>query len=303
MPEPHVAALQADAIAAVMRSLLAVESASRRSDSSRLALELAVAEASLALGTGGMPEGRTAPRQDTGRGIGAGAFVGATIATHQAEPAHTPTWSGDGGERAVSAPTSEAVPPRTATYPKPVEAHVADTEQATPSGSEPVRIAGPTIATDKDAVTNDRPTGDGTNGREAGSGISGVESATPGAEEVGERWPLVLRWLEDHSKRLVRNTLNTTTGDGIRLEGTELIIGFPSTTSAFVRTQLENPRNRSTLEEAVRAVYGSQWTVRCATIEGLSPPRSADELERDADFLERAWMAGERGPDQGEHSQ
>jgi DNA polymerase-3 subunit gamma/tau len=50
VPEPHVAVCQSAQILPVLRSLLTVESATRRSDSPRWALELAIAEATLSLG-------------------------------------------------------------------------------------------------------------------------------------------------------------------------------------------------------------------------------------------------------------
>lgn len=289
VPEPHVAALQADAIAGVMRSLLAVESASRRSDSSRLALELAVAEATLALGNGNEPGDRPAPRMDIGR---TEMGVAATVYAHPAERLAT---LAERQSAVPSLPSEAARLPDTSRAALP-EGSTGDAGRGTPAGCVSESIAAPLVAVERGGEPVEIMADYGTDGPDAGN-------ATPSAGEVRERWPLVLRWLDEHRKPLIRNTLNATTGDGIRLEGTELIIGFPPTTSVFMRTQLENPRNRSILEEAVRAVYGGQWTVRCATIEGLSPPRTAEELEQDASFLERAWMAGGRGPDQGDHGQ
>lgn len=57
LAEPHVAACSADQIALVLRHLLNVESQTRRSDSPRWALELAITEATLALGVAA-PTGR-----------------------------------------------------------------------------------------------------------------------------------------------------------------------------------------------------------------------------------------------------
>ena len=300
VPEPRVAALQADAIAGVMRSLLAVEGASRRSDSSRLALELAVAEATLALGKGITPEDRPAPRIDHGRATGTDA--GAAVPIRQADPAHGRLQHAGNSEPAASAPPTEAARPEGVPHSALAEARLGDAGQGTRSDGYQACVVEAAAAPERPADANGSLAVDGTDEQGAGIPTPGLEGATPGAAEVRERWPLVLRWLEEHRKPLIRNTLNATTGDGIHLEGTELIIGFPPT-AGFMRTQLENPRNRSILEEAVRAVYGSQWTVRCATIEGLSLPRSAEELEQDAGFFERAWRADGLGPNQSDHGQ
>jgi hypothetical protein len=116
------------------------------------------------------------------------------------------------------------------------------------------------------------------------------DAAALDVDEARARWPGVLRWLQEQNKGNIKGYLSATTEQGLQVEGAALVIGFPAS-SKLMRERLEQPMNRAVLEQAVCAVYGSQWRVRCATIDGLAAPPSADEFEEYADELGRAYRA------------
>lgn len=267
VPERHVAALHAESMALVLRSLLSVESTARRSDSPRWALELAVAEATLALGQRTAAPGAAAPAMCPTPGADGAAPTPAAASSpvpaiqaplHEMAPVDiavpTPSRAGEPPVRAPAIPPAEA-PPDPAADPGGSLQPAADSE-----------IPAPVVA---------------------------AEARTMGLEEARERWPDVLRWLGEQNKTNIKGYLGQTTAQGLRVEGAMLVIGFPAS-SGFVRTQLERPANHAVLEQAVCAIYGSQWRVRCATIEGLTPPPSAETLEEEVRFFEQGLRRARR---------
>lgn len=273
--ERHVAAIAADGIAQVLRSLLVVESAARRSDSPRWALELAIAEATLALGKGraALPE----------------PVIAQAVASQPATewvpdlPRETPA-------QRNGAPASGDTKPRMEGSATAADGalHLMDAARDGDEAREAgvVRMAG--AAAEMVEVPESAAEGRGT--ADGGGAMSSEGPDEPvrtmNADDVRARWPRVLQWLSERQKTNVKGYLSSTTAQGIQVEGESIVIGFPGT-ATLLRAQIERPANRAVIEQAVKEVFGSHWTVRCATIEGLSPPPSAEDLESDAMFIEQ----------------
>jgi DNA polymerase-3 subunit gamma/tau len=245
---PHVAALQADAIAAVLRSLLSVESPARRSDAPRLALEVAVAEATLSILQRLRPAQATPERQPV------------------PEPAEAIGVS--------SGPTAELPQPGAYSLPTP-----------TPKEQDPAPLAQPPQArSEESAAVSPPPAILPSPAPEA--------QVTPGIAEILDQWPSVVRWLREHGKS---GSVTAALQSGVvSAEGTLIRVSF-SPANTFHLRRLTQQGNYQVLEEAVRAVFGGQWSVRCDTIEGLQAPPTADDLEAYASDLERAYRAQRGG--------
>jgi DNA polymerase-3 subunit gamma/tau len=250
--QPHVARCVADQIVAVLRSLLGVESATRRSDSPRFALELAIAEATLALGQGSSAAQSTATPRST--------VAEPLVSYVPPEQPHAP-------DMPIPAPTTAAPP-----------LHIASYEPA------PTQVEQPAHAPLQAAAIEQEPAHQ--------SPASQMTQATPpteaartsdGAEEVREKWPLVLRRLHEQGKVSIDKLLQKAISGALVARDDVVSIAFlPG--DKFMRDQLERAPNRQLLEQAVRDVYGGHWGVRCVTIEAA--PSSPAGEGRGRDYLD-----------------
>ena len=310
--EPHVAPLRADQMVPVLRSLLSVESTTRRSDSPRWALELAVAEATLALAgvsgrtadeavyTAGVaaPQGRSGRVPDPVRANGATVAVPRSGRPEPVAPAPqpmpadhvTPDLAAPPVEATVGAgETAPRLPePSMLDLPTAPEAPLADTQMARMpepdgcAGDEQASVDAPHAEALESGKPDETPLPyDSVVAAQASGEMPGAiapDAAPLTTEDVRERWPAVLRWLDEQRKTNVKTYLGGTSAQGISVDGETVVIGFPGA-NEFYRTQLERPGNRAVLVSALEAALGGRWNVRCVTITGLTPPPSAEDFE------------------------
>jgi DNA polymerase-3 subunit gamma/tau len=258
--EPRVASCSADAIAMVLRHLLSVESVTRRSDSPRWALELAIAEATMAIG-------------------------GTELIAATRPPDHA---ARDRFE--ASAPPPPDPPSPSAPSPQvPGDAH------PPPSMSQPPVSSSHAEEGDL-ARTADSHEAQATQGGTATPPESAPATAAElTAEQLRERWPLVMRWLNEQQKRSIYSMLQKASSAAITVDDGVITIGFPPNQS-WMMSQLDKPNNRQVVEQAVAAVFGGQWGVRCATIEGMPATSSGDRQDDQeyVDFIAATVEARER---------
>jgi DNA polymerase-3 subunit gamma/tau len=250
--EPHVASCSADAIATVLRHLLSVESSTRRSDSPRWALELAIAEATMAIG-------------------------GAEAGSARRPPDHAP-------RARIEAPASSDPPPYTA-GPSQVPGD-ADLPRSMP---QPPALSG--RDEEGDPARHDEQAAQPGSAAGLAPEPATAEAAGLTCEQLRERWPQVMRWLSERQKRLVYGALQKTSSAAITVDDGVVTVGFPPE-QRLMMSQLDRPNNRQVVEQALAAVFGGQWAVRCATIEGM-PATSSSDHQNDHEYLEFIAAAAE----------
>jgi DNA polymerase III subunit gamma/tau len=292
--EPAVAKCRADQIVPVLHALMGVESATRRSDSPRWALETAIADATLTLG-GGVGAHRAA--------LPAAEIVPAPVPydrsprMRESEPrAATRALDGSAGDRSHpdAAPYSTPLPsmPELREDARAID-RIAFEAQARAGEGGPELASSALEALPGAAAAQVEAGSDARNfhgaGRQdlqpAGSATTGIDGDLRPIEvsqpiNVQAQWPRVLRHLNENNKVLVYGLVQNINRADIITDDNVLQIPFPES-KKFQRGQLEKPANRRVLEDAVRAVFGGSWGVRCVTIvePSVVVPPNVDDLE------------------------
>ncbi len=307
--EPSVSRCRADQIVPVLHTLMGVESATRRSDSPRWALETAIADATLGLGGGaGSDRAHSVPNP----GVAAPSSSGHSrqqreaLAQPIAERALDTYVAREHGY-APSSPRAPSVPIESLTDASavdmiPVEAAPqaeTETREHTPPTSPPRPIAHEARA-EADGHVSAPADGGGERAQDAvavTANGAGRAEAAPQATDIRGQWPRVLRQLNENRKVLVYSLVQNVNLVGITAADGVLQIPFPAT-EKFKRGRLESPANRKVLEDAVSAVFGGRWSVRCVTIEEhvVSEPANLDDYEYlEQIAAEASGMTGEAG--------
>jgi hypothetical protein len=287
--EPRVAKCRSDQIVPVLYSLMGVESATRRSDSPRWALETAIADATLRLAGG---EDTSQPATPAGpptiarpaEHVPAAEPLAATMPTHaQAD---------DQASLAYPSPLAPAPPLPNPILDQPLLDVVLDQAASTePSFFEQEsEQAGAKPATEQPGTVLEIPDGPPAPNRATSAGA---------APNLRALWPQVMRRLNENRKVQVYSLLQKVVLDAISAENG--VASLPILQSdSFVRSRLESPAIKKVVEETISAVLGGRWGVRCVTIDTKvsSPTSSIDDL----DYLEQiaAEASGHNGePNRG----
>jgi DNA polymerase-3 subunit gamma/tau len=264
--EPRVAKCRADQIVPVLHSLMSVESATRRSDSPRWALETAIADATLRL-TGhdeeipiqrrGTPHVEAVPMQASARPLVDSAAVLSAPAPPEAESRGASATLRD---RLIESALVEDGQP-VAGSPK------LDVEETSPLTAEYVAAAPASIEEgDREmAVAAVPPTANNSHDSDS-QGISGEAGGSVVQIDAVARWPLVMRWLHENRKPLVHHVLQKVVVDRMTTENEVLVLPLRAADS-FHRGQIDMAGNRKIIEDAVSEVFGGHWSIRCVTID------------------------------------
>jgi hypothetical protein len=115
------------------------------------------------------------------------------------------------------------------------------------------------------------------------------EGASPeepvSASEILARWPQIMRHLHEKGKVPLYASLQKVIVEGIVAENR--VVTLPLRPGdKVVRSILENSANRKALEEAIRAVLGGQWGIRCVTIDTQQAATPQLNLS-DLDYLDQ----------------
>jgi DNA polymerase-3 subunit gamma/tau len=265
--EPRVAKCRSDQIVPVLYSLMGVESASRRSDSPRWALETAIADATLRL-AGGEASSAPATARPTERvQVAEPQSLTIPVQTQTGEQPSTtyqspPAPSQQLPNPVLNQPFMEVVLGEVASPEPSVFEQEANQEEAEPA-TEPI------------GKMLDMPDGP------AAASQPASEGASPNLRAL---WPQVMRRLNENRKVQVYSLLQKVQLEAISAEGG--VVSLPIHQSdSFVRARLEAPANKKVLEETISGVFGGRWGVRCVTINTKVSPLtpSVDDL----DYLEQ----------------
>ncbi|MDB5075671.1 MAG: polymerase subunit gamma and tau [Chloroflexi bacterium] len=269
--EPQVASCRADQIVPVLYSLMGVESATRRSDSPRWALETAIADATLRLAGGkdtSMPAAAVRPQT-------------IIAPTEQVK---------------VAAPNPVAATAQALHEDEPVEIFptslIPDPDRPTPLEEEPVMdlVLQEVVTTEPSLfnqetgrVSAESPSEYAATTVEVPAEPAAANQTAP-APNLRALWPQVMRRLNENRKVQVYSLLQKVMLDSISTENG--VVSLPVHVSdSFVRSRLESPAIKKVVEETISDVLGGRWGVRCVTIDTKATPSrpSIDDL----DYLEQ----------------